>query len=73
MEELDMKRPGKLQNASRRTFFRNILFIGGGAAVLSLSQKSAGKMSETAAAAPDKGKGYHVTPHIKKYYETAGF
>lgn len=57
---------------SRRAFFKTVALFGGAVALTPF----AGAASETgktpAADAKDNPAGYHVTPHIRRYYERAG-
>jgi hypothetical protein len=53
---------------SRRSFFKKIALLGGTVALTGFADRRFG-MGKNATAEP--GKGYRVTPHIKKYYRTA--
>jgi hypothetical protein len=64
--------PGRTR--SRREFLKNMMLGGGAAAVaLMTTRKVAAQPLPVAKAAPTpESKGYHVTPHIRDYYLTAG-
>lgn len=60
--------------ASRRTFLRGMLTLGGAAAVLGGTRGGraarAGGPRAPDATSPE-GSSYRLTPHVRKYYETA--
>lgn len=58
--------------SNRRGFFKQIAFLGSGAAALSMSRKGGTPKNRSPAGGTVPAKGYRVTPHIRKYYETAG-
>ena len=56
---------------SRRSFFRKLGLLGGAAALTRLTGRRFGMGENEPQATAGSGKGYRVTPHIKKYYRTA--
>lgn len=67
-----MKMQKETFRVNRRGFFKRLTLLGGGGAVLSMRPKGAAASIRSATGGPVPAKGYRVTPHIRKYYETAG-
>ena len=69
-----MDRPSENRHKGRRTFLKTIAFLGGIAAFLparkGIGANRAGKR-KTPGESAVRSQGYHLTPHIKKYYERA--
>ncbi len=56
----------------RRKFLRSATIFGGGlAALLGIVRPAAAKPKEPEQRPEPSGRGYRLTEHIKKYYETA--
>lgn len=68
-----MSRRSKPVKRSRREFLKGAAVVGGAAAVAVVAKGGAADVQDAqkVAVAPAKAKGYHVTPHIRAYYETA--
>ena len=66
-----MTRKSQVDSKSRRTFFRELALAGGRAAVVSATGTVNATPITPAPAANSKAKGYHLTPHINRYYEKA--
>lgn len=60
--------------SSRREFLKGAAVMGG-AATLAVVAKGAAASApeETPVTTPERPKGYHVTPHIRQYYDKARF
>lgn len=59
---------------SRRGFLKGAAMVSGAAAASTLSTgASAGVTQSTEAEKPEQARGYHVTAHIREYYEKARF
>ena len=59
---------------SRRGFLKGAAMVSGAAAASTLSTRaSAGVTQSTEAKQPEQARGYHVTAHIREYYEKARF
>ncbi len=66
-----MSKKAKPLKSSRREFLRGAAVVGGAATLAVVARGGAAEVQSTneVAAAPEKSKGYHVTPHIRAYYE----
>lgn len=68
-----MSKKSKPVTRSRREFLRGAAVVGGAATLAVVAKAGAasvqGEAKETVAAPASKG--YHETPHIRAYYETA--
>ena len=66
-----MSKKTKLVKSSRRQFLKGAAVVGGAATLAVVAKGGAAEVQDTneVAAAPEKSKGYHVTPHIRAYYE----
>jgi hypothetical protein len=56
---------------SRRSFFKKLALLGGTVALTGFADHRFGMGKNEPKATAESGKGYRVTPHIKKYYRTA--
>jgi hypothetical protein len=56
---------------SRRSFFKKLALLGGTAALTGFTGRRFRMEKTGPKATAESGKGYRVTPHIKKYYRTA--
>lgn len=56
---------------SRRAFLRDVAAAGGIAAVAASATAVAARPDAVKAPAAARPKGYHVTPHVTKYYDKA--
>lgn len=56
---------------SRRTFIKSAAIFGGFAALFGAGKPVAARPKEPLPQQEESGKGYRLTEHIKKYYETA--
>ena len=67
-----MSKKTKPVKSSRRQFLKGAAVVGGAATLAVVARGGAAEVQSTneVAAAPEKSKGYHVTPHIRAYYET---
>jgi len=60
------------QNKSRRAFLKEIATVGGATALAAVSGGAVAAEVKTAKPAEQtKSRGYHVTPHIRTYYDKA--
>lgn len=68
-----MSRNEGTANTSRRAFLRDVAAAGGIAAVAATATATAVEARPVAVKAPAaaRPKGYHVTPHVAKYYDKA--
>jgi|PlaIllAssembly_1097288.scaffolds.fasta_scaffold01652_2 hypothetical protein len=55
---------------SRRSFFKKLALLGGTVALTGFADRRFGMGKNGAKATSQSGKGYRMTPHIKKYYRT---
>lgn len=62
------------RDKSRREFLKTMMLGSGAAAVALMTTREVAAQPQPAAekAATPESKGYHVTPHIRDYYTTAG-
>lgn len=58
---------------SRRSFIKTAAFFGGVAALFGPSRPAAAKPRPSPPQTEESGRGYRLTEHIKKYYQTARF
>lgn len=56
---------------SRRAFIKNAAIFAGFAALLGRVSPAAAKTKQPLPQQEESGKGYRLTEHIRKYYETA--
>lgn len=56
---------------SRRSFFKKLALLGGAVALTGFADRRFRMEKNGPKATTEPGKGYRVTPHIKKYYRTA--
>ena len=56
---------------SRRSFFKKLALLGGTVALTEFADRRFHMEKNGPKATAESGKGYRVTPHIKKYYRTA--
>lgn len=56
---------------SRRAFLRDVAAAGGIAAVAASATAVEARPAAVKAPAAERPKGYHVTPHVTKYYDKA--
>jgi len=56
---------------NRRSFLKRTALLGGFAAAVLAGEKPALPSPPVPANAAGQGKGYRLTPHVRKYYETA--
>jgi hypothetical protein len=61
----------KLFSRSRRSFFKQLALLGGTVALTEFADRRFRTEKNGPKATAESGKGYRVTPHIKKYYRTA--
>lgn len=57
---------------SRRAFFKTIALLGGAVALTPFAGAASKTGKTPAADTKENPTGYHVTPHIRRYYERAG-
>ncbi len=57
----------------RRMFLKRAALLGGSAALLSFIKPTAAPAEPPAQQPSESGRGYRLTEHIRKYYETARF
>lgn len=76
MKEEPMKRSSEAVRKQRRNFFQQML-VCGGTVILSVmgARRGAGGSGdlEGPKCKTDRSAGYRLTPHIRKYYERAGW
>lgn len=58
-------------SGSRRTFLKCAAVFGGFAALLGRIGPASAKTNQPLPQQEESGKGYQLTDHVKKYYETA--
>jgi hypothetical protein len=58
-------------SGSRRTFIKSAAVFGGFAALLGRVKPVTAKTKRPPLQQEESGKGYRLTEHVKKYYETA--
>lgn len=71
-----MTKPTDLERRDRRTFLRGIAGAGAATTALVMGAGGAGNAAEAEDGREEPAaerKGYHVTPHIKTYYDKAQF
>ena len=68
-----MSKKPKAVKRSRREFLKGVAVVGGAASLAVVAQGGAASVQDAkqVATTPGKAKGYHVTPHIRAYYEKA--
>lgn len=66
-----MSRNEGTAKTSRRAFLRDVAAAGGIAAIAASAGAAEARPAATTAAAAARPKGYHLTPHIARYYEKA--
>jgi hypothetical protein len=66
-----MSRNEGTANTSRRAFLRDVAAAGGIAAVAATATAVEARPVAVKAPAAARPKGYHVTPHVAKYYDKA--
>lgn len=66
-----MSRNEGTANTSRRAFLRDVAAAGGIAAVAATATAVEARPVAAKAPAAARPKGYHVTPHVAKYYDKA--
>lgn len=59
-------------SSSRRTFMKSAAVFGGLSVLMRLSGRASAEAKQPLGEPEQKGGGYRLTEHIKKYYETAG-
>lgn len=67
------ERPSETTELSRRTVFLGASTAGAAAALVSLAGKSGSEDASQAVqrpAPPERGGGYHLSEHVKRYYKT---
>ena len=58
---------------SRRGFLKGVAVVGGGAVMVAATQNAIADTVEEALPVSPASKGYHLTPHIREYYQKARF
>jgi hypothetical protein len=66
----------KPTHSARRRFLKGVAGVGGATVLVALGREYAAQDSENPTTSTSKSEthdpaGYHLTPHIKSYYETA--
>jgi len=68
-----MTRESQVDKKSRRTFLKELAVAGGAAAVVSAAGTANAEPTPVATSEKPNAKGYHLTPHINRYYQKARF
>lgn len=68
-----MTRKSQVEKKSRRTFLKELAVAGGAAAVASAATTASAEPTPVASNEKPNAKGYHLTPHINRYYQKARF
>ena len=68
-----MTRESQGDKKSRRTFLKELAVAGGAAAVVSAAGTANAAPTPATSNEKPNAKGYHLTPHINRYYEKARF
>lgn len=67
-----MRKKSKRVQEGRREFLKGVAVVGGAATLATISKSAAARVeTKEVGSAPKQSKGYHETPHIRAYYETA--
>lgn len=60
-----------IMKSDRRTFMKRAALLGGSALLMALGDAKTARSAAPAAQPKPVNRGYRLTEHIKKYYETA--
>ena len=61
----------QMESNGRRRFLKGLAMAGGAAAVAAATGTAVAAPEAAPVSKPETAKGYHVTPHIRTYYQKA--